>query len=808
MAVEYKPFPLKRPRVAERKPEKPRPVPLPPETVARRKQISKVLLQKVAPISKALSQMSEAERKAVFLRLEHEGKIDLTGTGLKAISSASENVTLAIPKATSLEKLEEKILKFGSSTPDVNGMLPHGMLATHLVNIKQGSAKDRLCADFQKRYRLLTKKPFLIYEIELMTLRTGSNQQKDDLKRLRLEVDGVLRADTSGAGAIFEHTDSRGSSRVVIRSSGSTFKRFVEDPIWHRKIVFFDSRPKFQTFSETFEGFQTKNLGQISPPAIEATTVCIIDSGVSVGNPFLKPVSREDLFRSFLKKSPDDASDGNGHGSGVGSLVSYYAIDISDGAQNKGKVWLASARVLDENNYSEDDKDADEGRLFSEVLKEVVKTFVPLGVKIFNLSVNDVNRRWDDENKKVVPRNSWVARTVDFLSREYDVLFVISTGNLFREEVRELIDKGIEYPKYLLEGVSRLLDPAQSALALTVGSIAHSVTLIGPNSAGDSAIANVDFPSPFSRRGPGVNGEIKPELVERGGNYVFVSGGGVTTNPGTNVLMASKDGRPSLSHRSGTSFAAPRVAHSVAMIAQELSLLGVSATAPLLKALLVNSASLPKNDVLSQFLSDLSPERKEDWLNLYGYGIPDRRKAVEADQHSALLYFQGALKPNKVAFLSVPVPKELAYAEKGLKRITVTVAFAPEVQRWGLERYFGAILKWRMFRGDIDQDAVVNAMSVEDEDDNSFRQALDQELNFYPGINLRSKGSLQHATYDWTEHQEAYSQNHYTLALGSYERWGRSNGSDIPYAVVVRIEDLSQTCNVYSLVNNMIEIPI
>ena len=296
--------------------------------------------------------------------------------------------------------------------------------------------------------------------------------------------------------------------------------------------------------------------------------------------------------------------------------------------------------------------------------------------------------------------------------------------------------------------------------------------------------------------------------MERGGNYVLVSGGGVTTNAGTNVLMASKDGSPSLSHRSGTSFAAPRVAHSIAMISQELALLGVTPSAPLLKALLVNSAAHPQNGILSQFLSDLSPERKEDWLNLYGYGIPDRRRAVEADQYSALLYFQGSLKPDKVAFLSVPVPKELAYAEKGLKRITVTIAFAPEVQRWGLERYFGAILKWRMFRGDIDQDAVVDAMSVEDEDDNSYRQTLDQELNFYPGINLRSKGALQHATFDWTDHQESYSQNHYTLALGSYERWGRANGSDIPYAVVVRIEDLSQTCKVYSLVNNMIEVPV
>lgn len=806
MAVEYKPLALKRPKIADRKPEKPRPVPLPPETIAKRKQIAKALLQKIAPVSKALGQMTDNERKAVFFKLEHDGKIDLTGTGLKAISEASESVTLAIPKSSSLEKLEEKIEKFGNTVPDRNGMLPHGMLATHLKTIKQGSSKDRLCESFQERYKDLIKKQFFIYEIELMTLKTGSLQQKEELARLRLEVDGVLRADTAGAGAIFEHTESKGSSRMVVRSSGTIFKKFVEDSSWQRKIVFFDSRPKFQTFSTTLDQFQAKKLGRIASPPNEAPTVCIIDSGISVGNPFLKPVSKETLFKSFLKKAPEDPTDQHGHGSGVGSLVSYYALDISEGAQNSGKIWLASARVLDENNYSEDDKDSDEGRLFSEVIKEVVKTFVALGVRVFNLSINDENRRWDDENKKVMPRNSWVARTIDFLSREHDVLFVVSTGNIMKDDVRAYIDSGKTYPKYLLEASSRLLDPAQSALALTVGSIAHSVTLVGPNSAGDSALANIDFPSPFSRRGPGINGEIKPELVERGGNYVLVSNGGITTNAGTNVLMASNDGGSSISHRSGTSFAAPRVSHSAAMIFQELTEIGVTPSASLLKALLVNSASHPNNSVLTQFLSDLTPERKEEWLNLYGYGIPDRRKAIESDQYSALLYFQGTIKPNKVAFLSVPVPKELAYAEKGQKRITTTVAFAPEVQRWGLERYFGAILKWRMFRGDIDQDAVVDAMSVEDENDDSYRQTLEQELSFYPGINLRSKGALQHATFDWLDHQEVYSQNHYTLALGSYERWGRANGAEIPYAVVVRIEDLSQTCKVYSLVNTMIKV--
>jgi len=806
MASEYKPVALQKPRVADRKREKPRPAPLSQEIIARRKLIATALLEKIEPVSNTLKQMSDDERKVVFFKLEHEGKIDLTGTGLKAISDPSDSITLAIPKESNLDRLESKIDKFAESDPDRNGMLPHGALVSHLKTIKKGSPKDRLCGDFFSRYKDLVKKRFLIYEIELLTLKTGTKQQKEELAKFRLEIDGVLRTDS--LGAVFEHSDSKGTCRMVIRSSGATFKKLVEEQPWQRKIVFFDSRPKFQTFFETFKNYQATNLGLIGSPAADAPTVCIVDSGVSIGNPFLKPVSKEDLFKSFLKKSPNDPSDEFGHGSGVASLASYYALDISDGAQNSGKLWIANARVLDEHNYSEDDKDSDEGRLFSEVIKEVVRTFAPLGIKIFNLAVNDENRRWDDENRKLLPRKSWVARTIDFLSREYDVVFVISTGNLFKNQVRGYIEEGIDYPKYLTDPRSRLLDPAQSALAITVGSVAHSVTIVGPNSAGDSVISKLEFPSPFTRRGPGINGEIKPEVVERGGNYILTSSGGVSTNVGTDVIMASKDASPSLTNMSGTSFAVPRVCHSLGMIHQNLSEIQVRPSAPLLRALLVNSSAHPEDSVLTEFLSGLEPERAEEWLNIYGYGIPDRRRAVEADPYSALLYFQGTLKPNKVAFLSVPVPIDLAYAERGLKRMTVTMAYSPEVQRWGLERYFGAVLKWRMFRGDIEQSAVVDAMSAEDTGDETYRQSLDQELTFSPGITLRSKGALQHATFDWTNHHEEYSQNHYTLAIGSYEQWNRKNGGEIPYAVVVRIEDLSKSCRVYSLVNSMIEISV
>src|SRR5262249_42827288 len=152
----------------------------------------------------------------------------------------------------------------------------------------------------------------------------------------------------------------------------------------------FEGRPQFETFISTYENFNIERLGPILSPPDSAPTVCIIDTGITAENPFLKPVIREELFRSFLTDEKDNPFDQHGHGSGVASLAAYYALNLAEGATNQGRVWVASARVLDRNNEGDN-------RLFSLVLREVVETFVPLGVRIFNLSVGIKNRLWNAE---------------------------------------------------------------------------------------------------------------------------------------------------------------------------------------------------------------------------------------------------------------------------------------------------------------------------------------------------------------------------------------------------------------------------
>jgi hypothetical protein len=789
-------FSLTQPQTAQRRSAKSSFVPLPAEKIEQRQEKANNLRRQAQAISRKLQEMSPDERKTVLIKLEHEKKISLIGTDLKPISESS-HFTLAVPRTEKLDNLEKKIEIFGEGELK-KGQPDHPFLA-YLNTIKQASPKDRLCQIFFEQYDELIQRDWMICEIEMMSLEKGAKQQIQELQKIREEISNLFQNRIKGW--LFEHEEIKGTCRAVIKCKGKIFQELVEGQKWQTKIVYFDARPQFETFDQTFKNFQVQNLGEFISPPQDAPMVCIVDSGVTIGNPFLKPVVREDLIRSYLKaeSDKDNPYDEYGHGSGVASLVSYYALNLYPNAENQGKVWIASARLLNKENEIEDE------RLFSMILKDIVQDFNLLNIKIFNLSVQFTNRKWYEEAKRTVPRRSWIARTIDKLSREYDVIFVTITGNISNRDVKHYHEDGSPYPKYFRDDESSIYDPGQAALAITVGSIAPSTLAVGSTIATAIAIAKQDQPSPFTRCGPGINREIKPELVEYGGNYLVDENGSVLENLGTNIVMASHQLTPAIAHKSGTSFAAPRVAHKMARILYDMQSLGFdNISASLLKALTVNSAIYPPYygnfDNFKLAMDEVHPKH---WLNVVGYGIPDDIRATECDPYTAILLFEGEIEPNTVAYFDIPVPECLADAETGIKRLTVTVVHAPQVQRWGLESYLGTTLKWRMFRGDVDKEDIIKSMSVEgDEDDEETAENM-KELKFFPSMTLRSRGTVQHGVCEWKQHKSEYSQNCYTLAIAAYKKWN-DQPVPVPYAVVVRLEDTTQTAQVYAEVQNII----
>lgn len=726
----------------------------------------------------------------MFLKLEHDGVLDLGGTDLKPIANARGNFTLAVPRAPDLTRYLERIDDFGTS-PLLKGQVPSAAQVGHLVAITEGTPFDRVSASLLSIYEDLLQLDHMMVEIELTSYLQGPRQRHLELQRLHEDL--VKEFNGGQHGGMLEHEEIDGTRRAVIWCTGATFKRLVEDKKWQLGISWFESRPSFQTFKEVQDAFAVQNLGQFSKPEVTAPTVCVIDTGVSTGNPFLAPVTRAELVRSYVPNKKDNPSDEFGHGSGVASLVAYYALDLNAGGENNGKVWVASARILDENNELPN-------RLLSKTLREVVTEFVGHGVKIFNLSVNVRSGTWNEDQKRTVPRNSWIARSVDKLAREFDVIFVVSTGNLDIADVNFFHREALPFPQYFNDPSCGLLDPSQAALALTVGSLASTALIAGD--ANSRPLAMRMAPSPITRAGPGICRETKPELVELDGNLAYDEGlRRAKRLTSLQIATASNSLTPAITWDIGTSFAAARVSHKLARVAQDLTSMGIdTVTAPLLKAILMNSVIRTDDDDTGTFNDDQVGLR----MRVRGNGIADPDRATACDDHQVTMYFQGNIEPDEIVFFEVPVPSVLADNGNARKRLTVTACSHPEVQRWGLEEYLGVVLKWRMFRGDVDRGAVIAAMSKDSDEEgedsangDAEEPEMPNELKFKPGIRMRSRGTLQFASVDWTVHRPEYSVNHYTLAVAAHKRWTRTPGST-PFAIVVRLEELGRQTEIYA----------
>lgn len=806
----FPPLVLNPPTSHKRRTEKGRSAPLPPEVLAKRQQIAQILKVKLRDLSSHLKSLSNEERRAIFYKLEHDVPVNptatLSGTDLKAIAQPSPDIIFAVPKKDTLDRLIEKVDEFATSPVKKQHVLNEWL--AHLVDITEADPKERLSDDLRDQYAKLVRAKHVLCEIEFLSIKQGVKQQQAEIESW---IKDLQREFANGVhGNYFEHELMLPTCRAVIRCTGAMFKRLVEDPKWIECIRWIESRPRFQTFSEVLESFRFQDLSPISSPSRDAPVVCIIDSGVTAGNPFLEKVVRPNLTKSFLKKQPTNPNDEHGHGSAVASLASYYSLNLAKDAPNRARLWIAAARILDKANQLEDE------RLFSVVLEEVVKFFVKKGIRIFCMAIGDDRKIWGDATRRMQPRKSWVARRIDQLSREHDVIFVTCTGNLNLQDLAAYAKDGKPYPKYLADSAAQLLDPGQAALAVTVGSIAPGTKIVAAKDA--TAIALRNQPSPFTRSGPGIRREIKPEVVEYGGNLCLDRTSGlIRENRGLQVVTASKQLSPAASHWTGTSFAAPRVTYRLALIDQDLRSLGVMASASLLRAFLINSAvHREENGELVPIRKAFSTKQYRHQLqNLLGHGLPDHNRATGCDDHSVVAYFQGEAKPDHVMFFDIPVPSQLSdFGHR--RRLSVTVAHAPEVQKWGLERYFGVDVKWRMFRGDKSRDEIIEAMSEpsDESDEETFEDlfpidgddaTLPKELPFAPAFQQRSRGTVQHACYEWNQHKKEYSDRHYTLAIAVYKRWARKVGN-VPIAVVVRLEDLGRQVPIYAHVRNSIEV--
>jgi hypothetical protein len=399
------------------------------------------------------------------------------------------------------------------------------------------------------------------------------------------------------------------------------------------------------------------------------------------------------------------------------------------------------------------------------------------GCRVFNLSYGDPRKPYLGRHVR------GLAVTLDTLTRELSVLFVVSTGN-FKGTGTIPADWRADYPSYLLEPVAALLDPAPALNVLTVGSLARwDATFNTQRYRDDPAeqpIARRGQPSPFSRSGPSVGGAIKPELVAYGGNWAV----GVRTanqwivSRGLGELSTCKNfaaGRL-LADEAGTSFAAPHVAHLAARVLAEHP----EADQNLLRGLLVAHARWPEP-------SEALLQDKSERLRLCGYGKVEAEALERSNEQEVTLIATDSIPDRHHHFYEIPLPDSFIEGRQRTREIAVALAHSPAVRTTRIN-YKSCEMEFRLvWADDLTRVSRMFSSATSREE----YQRLSEAGGAQVGSRNRGAGTVQADRWNlrrMTSRRRA--QKLFVVVTRIDERWGQElTLTQEPYALTVILRD-------------------
>lgn len=587
-------------------------------------------------------------------------------------------------------------------------------------------------------------------------------------------------------------------------------------------------RPPQPAFERTADyNLPISDFPEVVSPPEDNSGILVIDSGIQRGHPLIAPVLGEaevfpDAKRQFIKGGADDV---NGHGTNVAGIAIYG--DVENCIKQRSfdpTVWLFSARVTnDDNKYDED-------LLVETQLDQVIRAFVEQypNCKVINISLGNADQIYRDGLKQFR-----LAAKIDEIAYQYqnkNIIFVISAGNAFYEEAKSNEQLRTDYPNYLLNDSARIIDPATSAISLTVGSLSFGRgSITEPSDVRRQAIAKLrGYPSPFTRTGFGVDGMIKPDVVDFGGDLVLDLNyrenlGLPKTNvlsdnvAGVSVLTLSKDYYSSLFHIcSGTSFAAPRVANLAAQLFTKYP----DASSNLIRALIVNSAVLPK-EIPPEFQGkgkNPPSEQLKKQLAIYGYGQPELQRAMySAENYVVLSEDNISIKVGSFHIYEIPQLPPDFFEVKGTRILSITLAFDPPTRPTRGDSYLGVTMEFDLFKG-IEREIVRNAYeaasktsSLDESTDNTKTKLKKKygagiEVTLSPGSTVRKKGTIQRGQVEITSRAKKYDKGNMTLVVSCNRKWAKPDEIEIQrYALVVCISHSEPKVDLYNRMKIQIE---
>jgi len=580
----------------------------------------------------------------------------------------------------------------------------------------------------------------------------------------------------------------------VVSLTGAVIRTLIER---HPLLIFADIAQPLADDASGPANQPAQSLPIRPPPPPHAPVVGVIDSGVQDAHPALAPAIHAAASLSFVPGDPGLADHVRpaGHGTRVAGAVLHpdpLVYPLAPGEAVPCRV--ANLRILDA------------GNLVPTTMTPALATWVAVqwgrrfGIKIFNLSANTRSRTVDESSGM----DPW-STMIDLLVASEDVVLIVSAGNIQVDVLTDGLRAGRSYPDLVPGQPGRLAAPAGAMHALVVGAITADQYSHG----GWTGIAPAMHATAYSRRGPGMWDEVKPDVVAFSGDCASDANTPVrvhhTLPAGPLLPQSTLYGSPPYSRVSnGTSFAAPQVAAIAAAVQAAIP----DASASMLRALVVQSARWPD-------WAERDPVHHHHAIATLGYGVPHVGRATGSGDHRATLVTTSDAKiaPNQIHIFAVPVPDELR--RRGLRvRLDITLAFSalPRLRRRHNRRYLQSWAQWICCAPQEEFDDFqrrVSAALDEDEDDvdrrapGSFawrvRDRRDGGI-----IGIRGNGGSLHK--DWTYIRHGIElPTALSIAVIGRRGWDRDQDAAIPYSLAITLEALDQAIPLYALVRSRVE---
>ena len=302
---------------------------------------------------------------------------------------------------------------------------------------------------------------------------------------------------------------------------------------------------------------------------------------------------------------------------------------------------------------------------------------------------------------------------------------------------------------------ARVAEPADAMLGITVGAVA------GVDNR--DAFSKANEITAYSRKGPGFAGFYKPDLVAYGANLCK----NITVPRDPFSIVLSPGGQ--LGVDAGTSFTAPVVAGDLA----ELTAVVPNNNVLLAQALLYNGA---------QALWDtnrMSQEEADYFGNQYGRGLSSPEICKYSTENKVTFLHSGVLKRLTKEHVKFYMPAvQAAVKGRNTTRVTVTCISDPPIDKTKGSQYLGAYISASLHKLDKNGNGATANPKVSDN-----RTKWDTCCHFTKTFSGFSAG-------DWE------------IWLDLSTRWGVENEDEVPYALVITIEDLTKTNDIYTEIQN------